>query len=105
MQQINSIVDVSGNSMPVLVVGTHADKLSKTAQEELLNKMSRLYPVVRSGANGVQGHYGVSFSSKSDPGLLELKVLKYIYIYIYIKQQLNNNNNNKSCSFPKPNYY
>eukprot|EP00026_Physarum_polycephalum_P000536 Phypoly_transcript_00537.p1 GENE.Phypoly_transcript_00537~~Phypoly_transcript_00537.p1 ORF type:complete len:1451 (+),score=177.67 Phypoly_transcript_00537:50-4354(+) len=72
MQQIQSVVDMQGASMPILIVGTHADKLTSAQQEEVMNKIARLYPVSNK-TTGVQGHYAVSLSSKSGHGLQELK--------------------------------
>lgn len=59
MQQINSIVDNPGNSMPILIVGTHADKLTPHEQEVVLQKIVKVYPVSLK-PTGVQGHFCVS---------------------------------------------
>lgn len=59
MHQIQSIVDTPGNSMPILIVGTHADKLSDLQKEQVLAKISKLYPK-STKLTGVQGHFAVS---------------------------------------------
>lgn len=69
MQQIASIIDLPGNSMPILVVGTHADKLSKAEQQAVLAKMAHLYPVSRNPNTGIQGHYAISLSAMTDTGI------------------------------------
>ena len=59
MHQIQSIVDTPGASMPILLVGTHADKLTTAEQEQVITKITRLYPVSNK-TTGVQGHFAVS---------------------------------------------
>lgn len=60
MQQISSIIDKAGNSMPVLIVGTHADRITIKEQDQILYKISKAYPVSKKPSTGVQGHFAVS---------------------------------------------
>lgn len=45
--------------MPIFIIGTHADKLPKAEQEQIMKKVAVTYPISRSNT-GVQGHFAIS---------------------------------------------
>ncbi len=73
IEQVDAINDFEGTK-PIIVVGTHADKLSKKERETLTKEMELQYPVPTQKANRsqIQGHFAVSLE-KGGSGQYELK--------------------------------
>ncbi len=66
--------DLEGTK-PIIIVGTHADKLSKKDRQELEATMEQLYPFPSQKANRsqIEGHFSVSLSDKKGIGLSEIR--------------------------------
>ncbi len=60
---------------PIIVVGTHADKLSKNDRKTLIAEMEQLYPFPTHQTNRTQiyGHFAVSLNGKGGMGQSEIK--------------------------------
>lgn len=75
IEQVGALRDTEG-SKPIVVVGTHADKVSKEDLERHIAEMKKRYPTPSSWihtASQIQGHFTISLHPGGISGLSELK--------------------------------
>lgn len=75
MEQIGASSDLEGVK-PIVVVGTHADKLDSEARSRIHSEMEALYPVStpqRKNRHQIQAHFCVSLAQRNTADFLSLQ--------------------------------
>lgn len=69
IDQIGALADKNGTK-PIIVVGTHADCISKKEREAVLKDMEQQFPV---HSNQIHGHFAIGLTSSKTKGLTSLQ--------------------------------